>query len=649
MEKKSIIDSINNALQAENIKDLTTYEHAKGFKCLISKTLYASEELVRQLLRFLKELLIFGRFFREHEQDIIDFGGMDYYKTRDRVINFIFNLFENCTFLPVCTLFWEDLILKLINEEIDHDYSSFLIMVFDERMGFASPHVLGYTPEEILNHSQEKVIQCLDIYVDIQQQVCYLEEDLIYKSRQQKWILDQLLFERVTGTPQEYIASFNHMFKSLSAFLNLVSLEYEEFLFYLIDNPQEKFSHTECSSLVQWALWIRKHTFQDEDYKTKIIHSISSTPQEIFLQTTPGQESGATSFLDMWLLLAEYYEGIKILYIHDLLIILNSIIKYGVKDQLCIDSIDKLVFRGYQLNRFPSDILIHLFVKHETPHWFHKHFFHSTTFEREAFFHMAKGQSLRFLHGIPGGISRKEAYFLGQIPHSLVPNNYVENWMMLGGFFAKLMANGCESDILGPLKRHSWQISQLLQYPGMVEELANFLLKHKDEWHFRLDFGETMDYISFKKQENPDYSLKSRSYRAIRNQSDRWHTWITSQRERNISPKKWNPVMIRDFRAELDNNTFQINQITGILNLYAEGTELNHCVSSYASQCINGSTAIFSLNQEKDGRESKKLVTLQVSNRTIIQAKGRCNRNMNETERKLVQRWADQQGLMLAV
>jgi len=649
MERQGIIDSIKRALQTENVQNPEAYEHVHEFKTIINKTAYASEAAVRQLLESLKEILIFGRFFTDLEEDIVDFGELDYQKTRNQVIDFTLSLLNNCAYIPVCIKFWEDLILKLINKEIDQEISQFLFKTFDERMGFDSHHILGYMPEKILNHPQEMVLKCLDIYVNIQDQLHYLDGGLILESQQQKWVLDQLLIEQNPGLPQEYVSSFNVMFEGLSTILDRVSLEYEELLYHLIENPRIRLSLSECSNLVVWAIWIQGHPFPDEEYKMQIIKCLSSSPQDVLFRTTPEQEPDARKFMDMWFLIAEYYKGVKRLSTSEALVILNSIIMYELEDNSRIDTLDKLISRGYRLDRFTSDILIHLFVSYETPHWFHKHFFQAGQLEREVFFHMAKGQSLRFMEGLPEDISRREAFQLAHISKSLVPNNRVENWLKLGVLFAKLVIGGCSTVLMVYLKHHSWKINRLLQYHGMLEDLARFILKQRPEDLLLPDFGDILDYISIIKQEDPDYTLKNRSFRTIQNQSDRWHRMIRRSRISSIPLTRWNPIMVEDYRAEEGNVTFQINQITEFQKLYDEGMELNHCVSTYADQCINGSTAIFSLNRQIEGKGKKRLVTLQVFNRSIIQAKGKNNRAMNGSERNLVQRWADQQGLRTAV
>jgi hypothetical protein len=62
-----------------------------------------------------------------------------------------------------------------------------------------------------------------------------------------------------------------------------------------------------------------------------------------------------------------------------------------------------------------------------------------------------------------------------------------------------------------------------------------------------------------------------------------------------------------------------------------EGTELNHCVASYVDKIIKGETYIMFLRCIKTKEAS--LVTVEVKNNEIVQAKGSYNRKMNDEEK----------------
>ncbi|MEL6184783.1 MAG: PcfJ domain-containing protein, partial [Myxococcota bacterium] len=68
-----------------------------------------------------------------------------------------------------------------------------------------------------------------------------------------------------------------------------------------------------------------------------------------------------------------------------------------------------------------------------------------------------------------------------------------------------------------------------------------------------------------------------------------------------------------------------------------EGAAMRHCVASYADDCLNGHSAILSLR-----RGPRRLVTLEVEPqaREVYQARGRANRSIHPSERRIILRWA---------
>lgn len=69
-----------------------------------------------------------------------------------------------------------------------------------------------------------------------------------------------------------------------------------------------------------------------------------------------------------------------------------------------------------------------------------------------------------------------------------------------------------------------------------------------------------------------------------------------------------------------------------------EGTELNHCVGSYIDSVLQGRTQIMFMRKADTPTES--LVTLEVRSRTIQQARGYGNRELNEVEREWLEKFA---------
>lgn len=70
-----------------------------------------------------------------------------------------------------------------------------------------------------------------------------------------------------------------------------------------------------------------------------------------------------------------------------------------------------------------------------------------------------------------------------------------------------------------------------------------------------------------------------------------------------------------------------------------EGSELNHCCSSYIARIIKGETKIFFLRRKETPNES--LVTLEIHSKAIHQARGMYNRGVTDEERAIIKEYAD--------
>lgn len=78
-------------------------------------------------------------------------------------------------------------------------------------------------------------------------------------------------------------------------------------------------------------------------------------------------------------------------------------------------------------------------------------------------------------------------------------------------------------------------------------------------------------------------------------------------------------------------------------DLVVEGSKLNHCVGSYVKRVEEGETVIAFLRNKKD--ITKPLVTIEVRDWRINQARGSSNRAVTEAESKYIKKWAESRQL----
>lgn len=93
--------------------------------------------------------------------------------------------------------------------------------------------------------------------------------------------------------------------------------------------------------------------------------------------------------------------------------------------------------------------------------------------------------------------------------------------------------------------------------------------------------------------------------------------------------------------------------------LRIEGREMRHCVFTYASGCLNGTTSIWSLRvRPENDSKTRRLLTVEVNNsrRAIVQVRGKANQTLGAWRGKprmqmageILRRWAREQRLTIA-
>lgn len=102
----------------------------------------------------------------------------------------------------------------------------------------------------------------------------------------------------------------------------------------------------------------------------------------------------------------------------------------------------------------------------------------------------------------------------------------------------------------------------------------------------------------------------------------------------------------KDFKPWVNNEYSIIAPMTSS-ELQREGDNLNHCVASYIKRVVDGECIIYFLRLVDD--ISKSLVTLEVRNNAIVQARGLHNRAISSKEHTALAEFCDKRGIMLRV
>ena len=116
-------------------------------------------------------------------------------------------------------------------------------------------------------------------------------------------------------------------------------------------------------------------------------------------------------------------------------------------------------------------------------------------------------------------------------------------------------------------------------------------------------------------------------------------------RARRQTASEWAPCGIAGL-DESAKSRWSIVEITDGVTLLDEGNAMNHCAWSYQRALRAGERALFSL-RHKGVRRATIEVDLQMG--TIVQARGKANRELRPEERKAMERWASSRGLPIVL
>jgi len=283
-----------------------------------------------------------------------------------------------------------------------------------------------------------------------------------------------------------------------------------------------------------------------------------------------------------------------------------------------------------------TDCLIEPFLKGIiVPEVYLKNFGIMLPGENKIFIHFLNNGRLRDYENLLIKMDRKASHEL----RNLKTTDKLEFWEYF--FIARLISEGISYEFAREVYRNIR--GHKSDYNFWADTMT---LLYKKELKIRF-VNEIMDYINYEFfEQNKKIDLKTKNLRNLIADSREWHN---KHRELKIPNKNLKKSLIDDFYFENSKNEkYVIKQLLTTRELFLEGEDLHHCVYSYSNSCIYNNRYIFSLRILND-KEEKKLITLEVLNRNIIQAKGLHNRLINKIEFEIIENWAKEKALTLSI
>ena len=171
---------------------------------------------------------------------------------------------------------------------------------------------------------------------------------------------------------------------------------------------------------------------------------------------------------------------------------------------------------------------------------------------------------------------------------------------------------------------HNYKSTSLLQY---IDNLMTF--EALDNFHSVV--GELLDYCNMMSKISPKYEKYPKNFLtthkiATRNYSRLIQKFVEEDFKKAI-----------DIKLEHIYDNYKIVYPKTTQDIKDEAVSLNHCVASYIQNVIDGKTHILFL-RDKDQPE-RSLVTLEVKNHKVVQARGKFNREVTKEEQTIINKY----------
>jgi len=197
----------------------------------------------------------------------------------------------------------------------------------------------------------------------------------------------------------------------------------------------------------------------------------------------------------------------------------------------------------------------------------------------------------------------------------------------------------------------------------LVESFLDLLARTSEYRYDRGTIGDICDFVleKIRGRKNGSFSFSGRTIYSVIKLCNEWHEQVRREAEqaRKTAAKpngkpggipRWRGLGISRFRHETEECVWVITELTSDQDLVNEGRKMKNCVGSYSDKCASGYSAVFSvgrINKMNQLIENAATLEVNVSNRTLIQAKGKCNSALTDKTMSVISRWAVSNRIMV--
>jgi hypothetical protein len=272
------------------------------------------------------------------------------------------------------------------------------------------------------------------------------------------------------------------------------------------------------------------------------------------------------------------------------------------------------------------------------------------------FEHALRGKPLRRATGLPFALSAKTEHHLNEVAKR---HPVKESRHLLKTFFlAELLSQGASEEMIAIINRSRMMLH--FQTPS-VQGALTILDRPDSNMEKMMEISKkvvrlkipsaalpgVIDFLyAYEFEGENNLPWKGMTANSLIRRSAAWHQQFEAMNLRSASDVLYRnrklPVLpIPPFEIKVAGKTFIIHQLLQWHEFQMESKELRHCVISYYRACAAGSSFIFSL-KEQQGELFESRVTIEIRDGYIVQARGKCNRNINAQEKSILDTWVRQ-------
>ena len=283
-------------------------------------------------------------------------------------------------------------------------------------------------------------------------------------------------------------------------------------------------------------------------------------------------------------------------------------------------------------------IINDLLTKYKIPFVLSKFFSspHLTEFGSDLVAHCLSGKNIVYYDKLPFKLTKKMAHVFQEITFDFKGFNECD-YLCFSAFYLKTQDMEYAQEVTKAIVKLGnfdfWlETLTLWHQRGLVTNNIKPVVQYFQSVVFDLGIG---------------FNLKTKTLDELRHDILDWeHSIRTLSR---YSQVRYFPSFgANEFEILYNQSNYCIDQVRTNVELYFEGKTLKHCVYSYEERCVRGESYIFSLylkGSKFDYFRRKLLVTIEVCDRKIVQARGLSNRKINTSESHVIKTWAETNNL----